>query len=205
MHFDLCLPWYWEYDIDFVHFVEHACKERVSASGRSRLITCLNPSPPYIKARGPSTHLLDRSQGDDRFLPIHRWAKEYNKKRINPTEVSIWSEDKATMHLELITAGINTPYTILLSPFLEQADPSAQWISLRLEINSSSSHPTKAAEKASFSAHSPSIRSCAPACNFPNRNICFNPRSPLAPFRDDPPGSAYSILSAKPIRAGGIH
>jgi glutathione synthase/RimK-type ligase-like ATP-grasp enzyme len=64
--------------------------------------------------------LLDRSQGEDRFLPIQRWAKEYNKKRINPAEVSKWSEDKATMHLELITAGINTPHTILISSFLEQ-------------------------------------------------------------------------------------
>jgi glutathione synthase/RimK-type ligase-like ATP-grasp enzyme len=63
---------------------------------------------------------LDRSQGEDRFLPIDRWAKEYRKRRINPSELSRWSEDKATMHLELITAGINTPHTILLSPFLEQ-------------------------------------------------------------------------------------
>src|SRR5512141_1170998 len=28
MHYDLCLPWYWEFDIDFVHFVEHACHEQ---------------------------------------------------------------------------------------------------------------------------------------------------------------------------------
>ena len=27
MHYNLCLPWYWEYDIDFVHFVEDACRE----------------------------------------------------------------------------------------------------------------------------------------------------------------------------------
>ena len=32
----------------------------------------------------------------------------------------LWSEDKATMHLEFINAGLHTPYTILLAPFLEQ-------------------------------------------------------------------------------------
>ncbi len=37
-----------------------------------------------------------------------------------PLRISAWSEDKATMHLELISAGLHTPYTILLAPFLEQ-------------------------------------------------------------------------------------
>ena len=64
--------------------------------------------------------LLHRGQGDRTFDPIPRWAKEFGAKRINPAEVSAWSEDKATMHLELISAGIYTPYTILLAPFLEQ-------------------------------------------------------------------------------------
>ncbi len=64
--------------------------------------------------------ILDRSQYDHRFEPIHRWSREHNTLRINPGEVSKWSEDKATMHLELIAAGIHTPYTILLPPFIDQ-------------------------------------------------------------------------------------
>ena len=27
MQYDLCLPWYWEYDIDFVQMIERACNE----------------------------------------------------------------------------------------------------------------------------------------------------------------------------------
>jgi len=120
MHYDLCLPWYWEYDIDFVNFVEHACKEQgltlwqITPDNLLESITGL-----YKGEKSFNTH-LDRSQGDDRFEPILRWAKEYKKKRINPAEVSAWSEDKATMHLELISAGLHTPYTVLLSPFIEQ-------------------------------------------------------------------------------------
>jgi len=120
MHYDLCLPWYWEYDIDFVNFAEGDCHEQgisfyqVTPDNVLEFITAL------YKGEISFGTLLDRSQGDDRFLPINNWAKEYNKRRINPPELSKWSEDKATMHLELINAGINTPYTILLASFLEQ-------------------------------------------------------------------------------------
>ena len=120
MHYDLCLPWYWEYDVDFVHFVEEACREQelsfyqVTSDNLLEFITAL------YKGAVSFGILLDRSQGDDRFLPINNWAKSHNKKRINPPELSKWSEDKATMHLELISAGIQTPHTILLPPFLEQ-------------------------------------------------------------------------------------
>ncbi len=120
MHSDLCLPWYWEYDVDFVHFVESACREQELSLWQVTPDNLLESIIALYKGEQTFNTLLDRSQGDDRFLPIDRWAKEYDKKRINPTEVSLWSEDKTTMHLELITAGLNTPYTILLAPFLEQ-------------------------------------------------------------------------------------
>jgi hypothetical protein len=120
MHYDLCLPWYWEYDIDFVQMVEKACAEKGLTLWQITPDNLLEAITALYKGEHTFNTLLDRSQGDDRFLPIDRWAKEYNKKRINPIEVSLWSEDKATMHLELITAGVNTPHTILLAPFLEQ-------------------------------------------------------------------------------------
>ena len=120
MHFDLCLPWYWEHDIDFVHLVERACQEQSLTLWQITADNLLESTGALYKGERTFNTLLDRSQGDDRFLPINLWAKEYDKKRINPPELSLWSEDKATMHLELITAGINTPYTILLSSFLKQ-------------------------------------------------------------------------------------
>ncbi len=120
MHYDLCLPWYWEYDIDFVRFVEGACHEIGLTFWQITPDTLLESATALYKGERSFNTLLDRSQGDDRFLPINNWAKEYNKRRINPPELSKWSEDKATMHLELISAGIHTPYTIILPPFLEQ-------------------------------------------------------------------------------------
>jgi len=120
MHSDLCLPWYWEYDIDFVYFVECACQERELTLWQVTPDNLLESVTALYKGDRSFNTLLDRSQGDDRFLPFNNWAKEYNKRRINPPELSKWSEDKATMHLELISAGIQTPHTIILSPFLEQ-------------------------------------------------------------------------------------
>jgi len=120
MHYDLCLPWYWEYDVDFVHFAEEACWEQGLTLWQVTQDNLLESITALYKGENSFNTLLDRSQGDDRFLPINNWAREYHKRRINPPELSKWSEDKATMHLELINAGIHTPHTILLSPFLEQ-------------------------------------------------------------------------------------
>jgi len=64
--------------------------------------------------------LLNRGQGEPTFEPISRWALEHCARRINPAEVSAWSEDKSTMHYEFIHAGLNTPHTIVLASFLEE-------------------------------------------------------------------------------------
>jgi len=120
MHYDLCLPWYWEYDIDFVQLIERACNEQGLSLWQITPDNLLESITALYKGEKTFRTILDRSQGNNRFDPIIRWAKEYDKKRINPPEVSAWSEDKATMHLELISAGIHTPHTILLSSFIDQ-------------------------------------------------------------------------------------
>jgi len=120
MQYDLCLPWYWEFDDAFAEMVEHACIEegislwQIKPDNLLESITALHEGTRTFKT------LLDRRQGEPTFDPIPRWAQEYGARRINPSEVSAWSEDKTTMHLELISAGLHTPYTIFLPPFLEQ-------------------------------------------------------------------------------------
>ncbi|HLO29360.1 MAG TPA: hypothetical protein VK249_09510 [Anaerolineales bacterium] len=117
---DLCLPWYWEYDVDFVQMVERACNEQALSLWQITPNDLLESTTALYKGEKAFRTILDRSQYDTRFDPIHRWSREHHVRRINPAEVSTWSEDKATMHLELINAGIHTPYTILLPPFIEQ-------------------------------------------------------------------------------------
>jgi len=120
MRYDLCLPWYWEYDDVFAGMVEHACIEEGISLWQIRPDNLLESITALYKGTTTFKTLLNRGQGEAIFDPIPRWAQEFGARRINPLEVSAWSEDKATMHLELINAGVHTPYTILLAPFLEQ-------------------------------------------------------------------------------------
>jgi hypothetical protein len=120
MQYDLCLPWYWEYDDIFVGMVERACIEegislwQVTPDNLLESITALYKGVTTFKT------LLNRGQGEPTFEPISRWAREYGVRRINPAEVSAWSENKSTMHYEFIHAGLNTPHTIVIASFLEE-------------------------------------------------------------------------------------
>jgi hypothetical protein len=120
MRYDLCLPWYWEYDDAFVGMVERACIEKGISLWQIKPDNLLESITALYKGVITFKTLLHRGQGEATFDPIPRWAKEFGARRINPAEASTWSEDKATMHLELISAGLHTPHTILLAPFLEQ-------------------------------------------------------------------------------------
>ena len=120
MRYDLCLPWYWEYDHVFVGMVERACIEEGISLWQIKPDNLLESITALYKGILTFKTLLHRGQGEAIFDPIPRWAKEFGARRINPAEASLWSEDKAIMHLELISAGVHTPYTILLPPFLEQ-------------------------------------------------------------------------------------
>lgn len=122
MRYDLCLPWYWEYDDVFSGMVERACIEegislwQVTPANLLESITELYTGVTTFKT------LLNRGQGEPTFEPIQRWARDakHGARRINPAEISAWAEDKSTMHLEFISAGLNTPHTIVLPSFLEQ-------------------------------------------------------------------------------------
>jgi hypothetical protein len=120
-HFDLCLAWNWEYDRDFVHLVEVACTK----SGLAFFSVTpenLDSTLAGLSSGGISfTAFLDRaSESDPCFQPLVDQARQLCIFRINPQELTVWSADKATMHLEFVSRGLETPYTILLSPCNEQ-------------------------------------------------------------------------------------
>jgi hypothetical protein len=120
IRYNLCLTWYWEYDKDFVRLFEIAC--------HARKLTILQVTPETLEKvirelqSGQVTFdaYLDRTEHAVPYQPVFHWAMEQGVYRINPKEVADWAEDKAILHLELINAGINTPYTIILPSFNEQ-------------------------------------------------------------------------------------
>ncbi|HEX7541154.1 MAG TPA: hypothetical protein VF352_03405 [Anaerolineales bacterium] len=120
-HYDLCLAWNWEYDRDFVHLLEAACT-RVGLTFFSVTTENLDSTLAGLSSREISfACFFDRaSESDPRFQPLVDRARQSHLFRINPQELAVWSADKATMHLEFISRGLDTPYTILLSPCHEQ-------------------------------------------------------------------------------------
>ena len=61
------------------------------------------------------------SESDMRFQPLVDWAVRHAAFCLNPQRYTLWSRDKATMHLEFLTHGLYTPHTIILAPYARQA------------------------------------------------------------------------------------
>ena len=122
-HHDLCLAWNWEYDRDFTRLLEAACA-RVGRSFYSVTMENLDSTLAGLSSGGISLAVfLDRaSESDPRFQPLVDRMCQTQVFRINPQELTVWSADKATMHLEFVSRGLDTPHTILLSPCHEQPD-----------------------------------------------------------------------------------
>lgn len=119
--YDLCLAWNWEYDADFVAILEAACLARglslwqVTPENIRVALETLSASDTEILS------YLDRaSEADADFIPLAEWAAAHQVFEINSNARVIHAVNKASMHLEFITAGIHTPYTIILPPHSQQ-------------------------------------------------------------------------------------
>jgi hypothetical protein len=120
--YDLCLAWNWEYDSDFAHLIEVACGARgmsllqVTPASLELVLAELENGESSFRA------LFDRaSESEVRFQPLVDWASRHRSFRMNPQKRTLWSGDKATMHLEFISRGLHTPHTIILAPFSSHA------------------------------------------------------------------------------------
>ena len=123
--YDLTLAWKWELDVDFI--------QRVEAAARERGLSVLQVVPKNLDeaiekfSRGVTATrcFYDRaSDEDERFLPlassIERSASGNGSAPpfiINPRSKAQRASDKATMHMELLAAGIRVPNTLIAPPF----------------------------------------------------------------------------------------
>jgi hypothetical protein len=122
-NYDFCLAWNWEYDADFIGILEQACLARglrffqVTPENLMDALEALERSEISFSA------FLDRaSEADVRFLPLVHWASGHDVYRLNPYDRAVHAMNKASMHLEFITAGIHTPFTIILPPYDKEAE-----------------------------------------------------------------------------------
>jgi len=119
--FDLCLAWNWEHDAPFVRILEGLCRDhgvtllQVTPENLDAVLARLASDEPVFRV------LLDRaSDVDTRFLALVQYAHTRGCHQINRHDRAVASRNKASMHLEFITAGLNAPHTIILPSCLEQ-------------------------------------------------------------------------------------
>jgi hypothetical protein len=115
---DLCLVWYWEYDMDFVRMVESACATRGVSLWQVTPDNLLNTVRLLQSQEFIPAILFDRGNDDLRFDPIRKWAQENGIYYINPPEVAFKAEQKDQFHHILVENGISVPKTIVLPSFL---------------------------------------------------------------------------------------
>lgn len=114
---DLGIGWEWEYDADFVFMVDRSCQR---AGLSSYLVYPHNLSETCEKIENGSLvfrTFLDRASDNVEAVQIlvqHLKAK--GAPLINDPDLLPRANDKATMHLELLTKGIHVPYTIIMGP-----------------------------------------------------------------------------------------
>lgn len=127
--YDLALTYDWEYDRDFIRLVEE------SARGRGLNTVAVLPAEAgrfleaFRSGRLDFRVLLDRASGaSPEFVGLQALAVERGRDVIEGLDKLRWAADKATMHLEFLTAGIRTPHTVILPSHATKPD-----ISLRPE------------------------------------------------------------------------
>lgn len=127
---DLAIGWSWEFDEPFVRALEEACQHRRRL--RTYQITPANVDEVLhqLERRELSFGLyLDRAfDVDERFEAIGRLLCTRDGQLVNDYDRTVHSIDKATMHLEFITAGLHVPFTIIISPYAD-----AETLELTLE------------------------------------------------------------------------
>jgi len=114
---DLGILWQWQYDERFVNLLDQVC----SSQGKtSYLVSSHNreESLRMIKAGELRFRMvLDRATDcDPAFIPVVQLLQEAGSRILNQPERAAYAENKKTMHYELIKAGLNVPYTVMLSP-----------------------------------------------------------------------------------------
>lgn len=122
-YIDLAIAYSWEYDEDFVNAIveifvlNNLSTLRINYDNLEEVIHLIQTEELL-----PQFFLDRASDAEEEFVPLAKLMVEKNVSIINKYSNVQFAIDKATMHLEFITNGINTPYTIIISPYKEKKD-----------------------------------------------------------------------------------
>jgi hypothetical protein len=117
-YFHLAVAWDWEFDRDFISILEeevHGHDVSFFSISHHNTHECTRKIQRGELAFGT---FLDRAgDANEHFLAVSRAIRKSASYYINPPEATIHANDKATMHLEFLSAGIPVPFSIIISPY----------------------------------------------------------------------------------------
>lgn len=121
--YNLALAFVWEYDVDFINLVE----EKFQAAGYSTFrISVHNIDEVLDRVMRRKLHFnfyLDRAWDvDARYENLGKILTRRKSLVFNQYKNVLHAIDKASMHLEFITAGLHVPYSIIIPPHSENED-----------------------------------------------------------------------------------
>ncbi len=116
--YHLAVAWDWEFDRDFVRLLELEihCQhlQFYSISHHNALETSRKIQAGELVFGA----FLDRAgESSEAFLQLSRTIRKTPSYFINPPDAISRANDKATMHLEFLSKGLNVPFTIIISPY----------------------------------------------------------------------------------------
>jgi hypothetical protein len=121
--YDLALAFLWEYDSDFINLAEVTLQ---SAGISTFLISEHNINDVLDRVQKRKLHFnfyLDRAWDvDERYENLGKIINRRKSYIFNQYRNVRHAIDKASMHLEFITAGLHVPYSIIIPPHSENED-----------------------------------------------------------------------------------
>jgi hypothetical protein len=122
-HIDLAVAWDWEFDREFLDLLAGVCSTRSLAF---RSVGREDASDVAASVRSGRTRIgtfLDRAAPDEEpFLTLAGTVAGSGAQLLNHPHLVHHASDKATMHLEFLSRGIDVPYTIIISPYEQQRE-----------------------------------------------------------------------------------
>ncbi|MCS7054112.1 MAG: hypothetical protein NZM09_10325 [Ignavibacterium sp.] len=115
--FDFAISYEWEYDIDFVNEVENILQQNGISTYRISYYNIYDVTEDVRNRKLFFNTYLDRaSDVDEDFTELGEILQRRKCRIFNPYDRVKHATDKASMHLEFISGGIQVPYSIIIPP-----------------------------------------------------------------------------------------
>ncbi|MEP0861264.1 MAG: hypothetical protein HRF52_07475 [Ignavibacterium sp.] len=121
--FDFAIAYTWEYDFDFVDAIEKILQAEGLSTYRVADYNIKEVTEDVKSKKLAFRTYMDRaSDVDDDYLELAKILTRRKIRIFNPYDKVQHAIDKASMHLEFITAGLNVPYSIIIPPHKHNND-----------------------------------------------------------------------------------